>query len=178
MVLHNHGTIVGTVSAGHEFLGWGSAGNKIYNDGHIKGKVFLGDSDDVYQNNGGHAGKIYPEYGNDKLVAGPGTDKFVFNSTLNSAENVDRVKNFDSGTDKLFLDNAFFAALTGPGTLASGEFHRGSHAHDSNDYIIYDKLTGALSYDPDGDGNTFAQVEFAKLDKHLNLHASDFIVIA
>jgi Ca2+-binding RTX toxin-like protein len=57
------------------------------------------------------------------------------------------------------------------------EFHKGSAAHDGNDYIIYDKTTGNLYYDDDGTAGD-PEVQFAKLDKGLHLHASDFIVFA
>ncbi len=59
-----------------------------------------------------------------------------------------------------------------------GEFHIGKHAADNNDYIIYDKHSGALYYDQDGNGSTYAQVQFAQLDKGLHLHHSDFMVFA
>ncbi len=96
---------------------------------------------------------------------------------LNAATNVDQVKHFDPGTDQLLLSKRVFAALSGLGTLTSAEFHKGTTAHDLDDRIIYDKHTGALYYDPDGNVGV-VEVQFAKLDKGLNLHASDFIVIA
>ena len=112
--------------------------------------MFLGSGNDTFKNAGGHAGKVHGGDGNDTLIAGPHTDKFVFDTTLNAATNVDRVKHFDPGTDKLFLDQTFFPALSGPGTLTSAEFHKGAHAHDADDRIIYNKHTGALFYDPNG----------------------------
>ncbi len=68
-------------------------------------------------------------------------------------------------------------ALSGPGTLTSTEFHKGVAAHDLDDRIIYDKATGALLYDSNGT-DPGGEVQFAKLDKGLHLHASDFIVTA
>ncbi len=168
--VENHGKIKGNIV--------GSATDKIVNDGTIKGDVYLLSGNDTFKNAGGHAGPVHGGDGNDTLIAGPHTDKFVFDATLNAVTNVDRVKHFDPGTDKLILDQTFFAALSGPGNLASAEFHKGAHAHDLDDRIIYNKHTGALYYDQDGNGVGFAQVEFAKLDKGLNLHASDFVVIA
>ncbi len=168
--MENHGKLKGNV------LG-GVAKDKIVNDGTIKGEVILGSGNDTFKNAGGHAGRVHGGDGNDTLIAGPHTDKFVFDAALNSATNVDRVKHFDPGTDKLILDQTFFPTLSGPGNLASGEFHKGAAAHDGDDHIIYNKHTGALFYDPDGTGGS-PQVEFAKLDKGLHLRPKDFVVIA
>ncbi len=73
---------------------------------------------------------------------------------------------------------SLLGVLSGPGTLTSAEFHKGAHAHDLDDRIIYNKHTGALYCDQDGNGVGFDQVEFAKLDKGLHLHHDDFLVIA
>jgi hypothetical protein len=171
LLVENHGKVKGNIIGN-------AAADKIVNDGQIKGEMYLQAGNDTFKNAGGHAGKVHGGDGNDTLIAGPHKDQFVFDATLNAATNVDRVKHFDPGTDQLFLSKTFFPALSGLGTLTSAEFHKGTNAHDADDHIIYDKHSGALYYDPDGSGNTFAQVEFAKLDKGLNLHASDFVVIA
>ena len=55
-------------------------------------------------------------------------------------------------------------------------FFIGKKAHDGNDTIIYNAKNGKLFYD-DGQGG-HAKVQFALLDKHLDLHNSDFIVVA
>ncbi len=169
--LDNTGTVKGIINCA------AAANDAIVNEGTITGETYLGPGNDTFKNTGGHAGRVHGGPGNDTLIAGPHKDKFVFDATLNAATNVDRVKHFDPGTDKLFLSKGIFAALSGPGNLASGEFHKGAVAHDGDDHIIYNKHTGALFYDPDGTGGS-PQVEFAKLDKGLHLHASDFVVIA
>ncbi len=168
--VENHGKIKGHI------LG-STATDKIVNDGTIKGETYLGFGNDTFKNAGGHAGRVHGQDGNDTLIAGPHKDQFVFDTALNAATNVDRVKHFDPGTDKLLLSKLVFGAISGLGTLSSAEFHKGSAAHDLDDRIIYNKHTGDLYYDPDGLGGT-AQIQFAKLDKGLHLHASDFIVIA
>ncbi len=154
-----------------------SGNDTIVNGGQIKGEVILGSGNDTFKNAGGTAGQVHGGNGNDTLIAGPHKDQFVFDATLNPATNVDRVKHFDPGTDKLILNQTFFPALSGLGTLASAEFHKGTGAHDLDDRIIYNKATGALLYDPNG-SVPGGEVQFAKLDKGLNLHASDFTVIA
>ena len=81
----------------------------------------------------------------------------------------------------LHLDNAIFKAL-GAGTPAKprqargeGVLH-GKAAHDADDRIVYDKASGALSYDRDGSGSA-APVLFAKLLNKAALTAADFFVI-
>jgi hypothetical protein len=170
LLVENHGKIKGIVAGG-------TAHDKIVNDGQIKGEVYLGPGNDTFKNAGGTAGRVHGGDGNDTLIAGPHKDQFVFDTPLNPATNVDRVKHFDPGTDQLFLSKTFFPALSGLGTLTSAEFHKGTGAHDGDDHIIYQASTGNLYYDPDGTGLS-PQIQFAKLDKHLNLHHSDFIVIA
>ena len=59
------------------------------------------------------------------------------------------------------------------GWLKADAFHVGSRAADAEDRIIYDAAKGALYYDTDGAGGN-AQVQFAKLDKHLSLTINDF----
>jgi hypothetical protein len=172
--LDNRGTLIG----GIDCTSASAQRDEVINAGKIKGNVHLGEGDDLFKNAGGTARKVYGGEGNDKLIAGSHIDKFVFDTTLDAATNVDRVKHFTPGTDKLFLDQTFFPALSGPGTLTSAEFHTGAHAHDADDYIIYNKNTGALYYDQDGNANGFAKVEFAHLDAGLSLSANDFTVIA
>jgi hypothetical protein len=46
----------------------------------------------------------------------------------------------------------------------------------AEDRIIYDAAKGALYYDKDGAGGS-AQVQFAKIDKHLKLTAFDFQIV-
>jgi hypothetical protein len=169
--VENHGKVKGSIRAGL------NATDKVVNSGKIKGDVFLNDGNDTFKNAGGHAGKVHGGDGNDTLIAGPHKDQFVFDTTLNAATNVDRVKHFDPGTDKFILDQTFFPALSGLGTLTGAEFHKGAHAHDLDDRIIYNKHTGALLYDSNGSGNG-GEVQFGKLDTGLHLHANDFVVIA
>ena len=171
-VLTNHGTLIGRILSTVA-----DSPDKVVNDGAIKGEVHLGPGDDVFRNKGGTAGRVFGGDGNDKLFAGSHADKFVFDTTLNAATNVDRVHHFDPGTDKLFLDQSVFTSLAGPGTLPAGEFHKGHHAADGDDYIIYNPDTGSLYYDPDGNGSAH-KVQFAQLDTGLHLHADSFAVIA
>ena len=77
--------------------------------------------------------------------------------------------------DRIALSAAIFAAIGA--NLRSDEFHVGARAHDGSDRIVYDEKSGKLSYDEDGKGG-HDPIQIALLDKHLDLHARDFIMVA
>ncbi|WP_421724486.1 hypothetical protein [Bauldia sp.] len=169
--LENHGKLKGDVVADGT-----DKSDKVINKGDIQGSVFLGSGDDTYKNKGGEAGRIFSGDGNDKLTAGNSKDKFVFFGPLDAATNVDRIKEFESGKDKLLLDQAVFTSLTGPGGLESSEFRKSKNAKDNDDYILYHKNSGRLWYDENADG-AGGKVLIARLDEGQKLNADDFNVI-
>jgi Ca2+-binding RTX toxin-like protein len=113
--------------------------------------------------------------GNDLLVGLGGADTFRFASAL-GANNVDAIKDFVSGTDKVALDDAVFTAIGGLGALNPNAFFAGAAAHDADDRIIYNQSTGQLFYDADGTG-AGAAILFATLNAGTTLTVSDFTVI-
>jgi Ca2+-binding RTX toxin-like protein len=119
---------------------------------------------------------LYGLLGNDLLIGGIGADTFVFDTKLQSS-NIDTIDDFVASDDTICLDRSIFSRLGGAGDLAAQSFYAGTAAHDVSDRIIYDKVTGRLSYDADGTGNG-AAVQFALLDKGLTLSAADFDIIA
>jgi Ca2+-binding RTX toxin-like protein len=92
-------------------------------------------------------------YGNDELRGGAGADIFVMNAPVGAA-NADVIRDFQPGTDRIFLDKRIFGA-----DAISGH------------HIGYDAASGALSYD--------AQL-FATLDNRpaLNLPYENYFIIA
>jgi serralysin len=143
----------------------GQAGNDILSAGLGDDLVYGGSGNDGL--NGG--------YGNDRLYGEAGRDSFIFNTALNATENVDRILRFVVRDDTIRLDNAIFTEAGPVGRLAEGAFYRGAAAHDNNDRIIYNRATGALYYDPDGEGGQ-AQVQFAQLNARLGLKHDDFVI--
>ena len=127
----------------------------------------------IYGNDG--ANVLDGKGGEDLLVGLAGADIFAFTTAL-GAGNVDVVFGFDSGIDRIALDDAIFAAIGPLGALNANAFVTGNAATDANDRIIYNNLTGQLYYDADGSG-AGAQVQFALLSPGLTLTASDFQVI-
>ncbi|WP_421726406.1 hypothetical protein [Bauldia sp.] len=165
MTLINKGTIKGDV--------WSSTGDEdaVTNTGKIKGDVRLGFEDDKLDNRDGNiTGYILGGAGKDKLIAGDKKEKFVFNDLAD----FDRVKNFESGKDKFFLAEGAFGDLTA-GPLAKSAFRKGTEAKDADDRIIYDKDTGKLYIDSNGNAGG-GQVQFAKVDPGQKLKYSDFTV--
>jgi Ca2+-binding RTX toxin-like protein len=112
--------------------------------------------------------------GNDRLTGGAGSDVFVFETRPNRT-NVDRIMDFKPREDHIQLDDAIFRKVGKIGVLKNGAFWTGDKAHDRDDRIIYNKKTGALYYDADGNGKT-AAVKFAELSKKLALKHTDFLI--
>lgn len=123
---------------------------------------------------------IYGKGGNDVLTGGSGWDKFMFDTKLDGS--VATITDFNTADDFIYLDNAIFGKL-GSGSLSSPVKLKsdwlvsgpGAVAKDSNDYILYDKTTGYLSYDADGSGPG-AAIIFAQLPAGLALTNSDIFV--
>lgn len=97
----------------------------------------------------------------------------MFDSKTVRAGGIDTITDFNPYDDTIDLGFAF-ASLT-KGGLRANEFRIGTKALDWNDYIIYNKTTGALYYDPDGNGSA-PQIQFAKLAPNLKMTHGDFFV--
>jgi Ca2+-binding RTX toxin-like protein len=110
--------------------------------------------------------------GRDRLNGGSGADAFVFDTTPVNVTNTDFITDFTPGEDKIWLDDAIYAALGPPGALAAGAFHivtSGLAAAAADDRIIYNSTNGALWYDADGNG-AGAAVYLAQLSAGLAAH--------
>jgi len=148
----------------------------INGTGNALANVLTGNSAANILNGGAGNDKLYGGSGNDTLAGGTGRDIFVFNTTLSTTNNMDRITDFSVVDDTIYLENAVFTKLTATGALNAANFRIGTAALDSNDYLIYNKGTGALLYDADGSGSG-AAVQIALLGTGLALTNADFIVI-
>ena len=154
----------------------GSAFNDVLT-GSSAANVLVGLNGNDTLNGGSGADALIGGAGRDRLTGGSGNDFFQFNSALNAATNVDTVTDFNVAADTVQLENAIFTALgTTTGTLAAGQFFHGAAAHDADDRIIYNELTGALIYDFNGNAAGGAS-QFATLATGLGLTHADFVVI-
>ncbi|MBM6593823.1 calcium-binding protein [Microvirga pudoricolor] len=134
--------------------------------------------------------------GRDILYGGKGADYFVFD-TSPKANNVDLVKDFNrqegdkivlalkfhkglrealatdaSGTVKTTSDFALDAKTA---TLRKSSFVAGKTALEADDRLIYDRASGVLSYDPDGNG-ALAAVQIARFKAGFALKHSDIVI--
>ncbi|MCX7084521.1 MAG: M10 family metallopeptidase C-terminal domain-containing protein, partial [Methylococcales bacterium] len=119
--------------------------------------------------------------GNDTLTGGTGADHFVFNTKLNGTSNVDKIKDFESGIDKIDLSKAIFKTVGAKGVLSADAFNSGDFIGGQNptDRIIYNTTTGALYYDVDGSGTkSSVQIAVIGIDSHANLTNTDFLITA
>jgi serralysin len=125
---------------------------------------------------------LYGGAGIDTLYGRDGSDIFVFDARPSKTTNKDRIADFNVKFDSLWLDNAVFGKLgqtgTGesPAALKKAYFKVGAEAGDRNDYVIYNKKSGVLSYDADGSGSG-AAVDVARLNKNLSLTNKDLFVV-
>lgn len=144
----------------------------------FKGKdTILGNGGNDTINGGAGKDTLFGGNGNDVLTGGADKDIFVFNTTLDSASNVDTITDFTHKKDSILLSQSFFNSLSA-GKLASSDFVIGSGvtASDSSDHILYDTSTGGLFYDADGNG-AIGAVQFATLSNvPSNITASDFTI--
>jgi Ca2+-binding RTX toxin-like protein len=115
--------------------------------------------------------------GNDTLTGGAGADAFAFDTGPNSTSNFDTITDFNVVDDSIWLLRTYgsYNQLKS-GFLTVANFHIGSAAADANDFIVYNKTTGDIFYDGDGNGS-FAATKFAHVAANTALTAADFFVI-
>jgi len=168
----------------------GAAASTVYGDGTAdtgddgKDTIRTGNGNDHVDGGGGNdiiaTGKgddtLVGGTGKDKLSGGGGNDTFVFDTTPDSASNVDTITDFKTG-DSIELSRAIFAALAA-GSLNTEDFVNkpGATASDPTDYILYDAKSGVLYYDADGSGANPA-IAFAILTGHPAIAAGDIHIV-
>jgi Ca2+-binding RTX toxin-like protein len=113
--------------------------------------------------------------GKDRMTGGEGDDVFAFTTRLGKA-NVDRILDFSSSEDTIHLSSKIFGRLS-KGALSEEAFHIGAKAAEADDRIIFNKRTGALSYDADGSGTQYGAIKFAQLKAKTVLTADDLFIV-
>jgi Ca2+-binding RTX toxin-like protein len=102
--------------------------------------------------------------GNDALTGGSGADKFLFDTAHNASTNLDTIKDFVKGTDKIVLDDDIFTAFIGKTAITSSQFQVVSttSALSGNGFLTYCTANDTLYYDSNGSGT--GDVAFAKIE--------------
>jgi Ca2+-binding RTX toxin-like protein len=168
-------------------------GNELDNEitGNKNNNILSGlDGDDIL--NGGNGNdRLDGGAGDDTLTGGIGKDRFEFDSNAPFSENdlgVDTITDFKSSQkDKIVLSQTTFDVLasdTGSGFSVIAEFEAKAFAdisavESSEAFIVYDKNTGELFYNPNGSDAGFGNGgAFAILEGAPALKASDFVIVA
>ncbi|HIK57107.1 MAG TPA: cadherin domain-containing protein [Synechococcales cyanobacterium M55_K2018_004] len=112
--------------------------------------------------------------GNDVLTGGLGQDSFVLSAAPGAGS--DRITDFDPTQDRILFSRTGFETFIRTGRLQANQFRLGSRASDGDDRLIYNRSTGALFFDPDGNGS-IAPIQIAVLQNRAALSAANFIVI-
>ena len=115
---------------------------------------------------------LYGRLGNDLLTGEAGRDRFVFDTALDGALNVDEIADFSVADDVIVLRHSVFSVDTG--RLSADAFVNGDTAIDAEDRILYHSATGNIFYDADGSGNG-AAILFARVDPGTALTNADFV---
>jgi serralysin len=110
--------------------------------------------------------------GSDTLTGGAGNDRFHFN---NSLDGIDTITDFVVADDVIHVEKVGFVGGLIRGFLTADQFRTGTTAQDDSDRFIYNRTTGALSFDSDGVGG-LAQTQFAKLSTGLAMTNQDIYV--
>ena len=126
---------------------------------------------------GNHDDTLNGGTGIDTLTGNAGADRFLFNTALNAATNVDTITDFSVVDDLIRLDDAVFTGIFGPlGVLNPDAFHIGAAAAAAEDRIVYNSATGQLFFDSNGSA-AGGMTLFARLSIGLPLSNTDFQVV-
>lgn len=119
------------------------------------------------------ANRIDGGAGADTLIGLGGADTFAFSTALGNG-NVDEIRDFEAGVDKIGLSSSVFGGLGSD--FAAAEFQTGTVATGDGASIVYDRATGKIFYDADGAGSGEA-ILFAQISPETALSANDFVIL-
>lgn len=112
--------------------------------------------------------------GKDVLIGLGGADTFAFTTALGSG-NIDTIQDFSASEgDRISLASSIFDKLT-TGVLSASALTTGPQATSADHRIIYNKDTGQLFYDPDGNGSSEA-ILFATVNPGTLIEATNITV--
>ena len=153
----------------------GGQGNDSF-AGSTKADVLTGGNGADYLTGGNGDDTLTGGWGRDVLYGNSGRDTFVFDAIPIASQDRDSIKDFQTGIDQLAFRSEIFASLSGSGTLSADQFAIGTAATTMHHRIVYNPLTGALSYDPDGVGSSVSFL-IAAFEGAPVIVNSDFVLI-
>ena len=159
----------------------GSAASETFNGLGGRDSIRAGGGNDTVDGGSGND-KIWGGAGNDVLMGRDGFDVFVFDTKPNKSTNKDAIVDFGNLFDSIWLENKVFTKLGKKGSEKKPAMIKKSmfaleKAKDKDDYIVYSKKKGTISYDADGSGSKYKAVEIATVKKGSTVTHSDFYVI-
>ncbi|MFM7273485.1 MAG: Ig-like domain-containing protein, partial [Gammaproteobacteria bacterium] len=166
---------------GADTLAGGDGGDTL--EGGLGADLLRGDAGNDTLRGGDGGDRLAGGAGKDQLQGGIGADRFLFDTALSVATNIDTISDFSRAQgDAIQLDDDIFRALAGftGGSLPAARFQSAPGvdvAQGKDVRVIYNSTTGALYYDPDGNGGT-AAVQFALLTGAPALTAADILIVA
>lgn len=114
--------------------------------------------------------------GGDTLIGGRGPDVLVFDTAPRSGT-VDRIIGFNAARDRVHLDADAFSELGALGALVPTAFVQGAAATSAAHRLVFNPVTSALAYDPDGVGES-VPIVFATVEDLIGpLTAAVFVII-
>ena len=161
------GAVAITGSAGDDVIGGNSAANVL--DGAGGNDTLMGHAGADTLRGGAGNDFLFGGFDADTLTGGAGSDQFAVGTA--ALQGVDTITDFVSGTDTLLVINPYVS-----GKLLAGGLVFGTSAKDADDIAIYDKASGNLYVDYDGNGPE-AKVLLAKFTPGTALVASDILLI-
>jgi Ca2+-binding RTX toxin-like protein len=160
-------------------------GLKFIGNGNVN--TFIGTTKaDTFISNGGHdvltgsEGKDTFQFGKiHQMTANSGGTAYEDIATSITSADSDTITDFVSGTDKISLDNDFFAAFTAIGKISEANLVQGSNGGTltATSFLSFDADTGNLSYDADGSGTASVAIIVATLTGLSSLSLNDFVII-
>ncbi len=144
----------------------------INGTGNAQANSMTGNTGNNQLNGGAGSDILNGGSGTNTLTGGTGTDIFRFTTTGHT----DTITDYSVTEDTIQLENSVFTALTTLGVLAADQFRVGAKALDTNDFIVYNDVTGVLLYDANG-SDAGAVKQIAIVGVGLNMTNTDIVVI-
>ncbi|BAQ66285.1 S-layer family protein [Geminocystis sp. NIES-3709] len=145
-------------------------GDDILDGGSGNDILKAGEGNDIIKGGSGND-TLIGGMGNDTLTGGSGNDYFRFNSPN---DGIDTITDFNVLYDSIYLTALGFNLSIGE--LNSNQFIIGTNATASDHRLVFDRNTGDLFFDNDGNGVN-SPVQIATLNPRLALTNQDFIII-